>query len=118
MAKPGPFVRLLLWLETRGALVIGAGVAITGFVLLATLGWAFLGQPWLLSALLIYALVLLSAAFIQRPQLRRLLRLPDARDEAERERWRTRARRQRYLSYVMAAAIGVIAWLMMAKPGL
>ena len=27
-----------------------------------------------------------------------------------------RARRQRYISYGMAAAIGLIGWLMMSKP--
>jgi uncharacterized membrane protein len=117
MAEPGPVVRLLLWLETHGALVIGVGVAVTGFALLASVGWAFLSQPWLLAALAVYAAVLLNAAFIQRPAVRRLLRLPLARDEAEQERWRTAARRQRYLSYLAGAAIGLIAWLMMAKPG-
>ena len=55
--------------------------------------------------------------FIQRPGLRRLLGLREAASEEEKERWRARARRQRYVSYLMAAGIGLIGWLMMAKPG-
>ena len=35
----------------------------------------------------------------------------------EQQKWRDRAKRQRYVSYGMAAAVGVIGWLMMAKPG-
>jgi hypothetical protein len=114
---PGRVVRVLLWLETHGTVVIGAGVAITGFLMLTILGATFLRQPWLLAALVIYALVLVTAMFIQRPAIRRLLRLPMASSPEEQERWRTRARRHRYVSYLMAGAIGVIGWLMMAKPG-
>jgi hypothetical protein len=114
---PGRFVRFLLWLETHGTVVIGAGVAITGLLMLAILGLQFLSQPWLLIALSIYAVVLLTAWFIQRPALRRLLGRRVDPAPAEQERWRTRARRQRYVSYLMAAAIGLIGWLMMAKPG-
>src|ERR671910_104778 len=39
----------------------------------------------------------------------------DATD-AERDKWRLRARRQRYVSYVMALAVGLIAFLMTTKP--
>lgn len=117
-SRPGRVVRGLLWLETHGTLVIGSGVAITGIGLIGVLGASFLAQTWLLVALSVYALVLLAAFFIQRPGVRRLLRRPDASSPAEQERWRTRARRQRYVSYGMAAAIGLIGWLMMAKPGI
>jgi hypothetical protein len=48
--------------------------------------------------------------------VRRLLGLRQAASEEEKERWRTRARRQRYVSYLMAGAIGLIGWLMMSKP--
>ncbi|MEA2026999.1 MAG: DUF2269 family protein [Chloroflexota bacterium] len=115
-AQSGRFVRALVWLEAHGTVIIGAGVAITGVGLLLTLGGAFLEQPWLLLALSIYAAILAVAFFVQRPGLRRLLGLKDAATEEEKERWRVRARRQRYISYVMAAAIGVIGWLMMSKP--
>jgi uncharacterized membrane protein len=115
-SRPGRFVSALLWLEAHGTVVIGAGVAITGIAMLVILGGAFLDQPWLLAALAIYATVLLVSFFVQRPALRRLLRLPAAASEAEQERWRTRARRQRYISYLLAAGIGVIGWLMMSKP--
>ena len=79
-------------------------------------GSAFLEQPWLLLALAIYAAILVVAFFVQRPGVRRLLGLQEAATEEEKERWRVRARRQRYISYVMAAAIGLIGWLMMSKP--
>jgi uncharacterized membrane protein len=112
----GRFVRLLIWLEAHGTLIIGAGVAATGIAMLIVLGGAFLGQPWLMIALGIYATVLLVAFFIQRPGVRRLLGLRQAASEQEKERWRARARRQRYISYLMAGAIGLIGWLMMSKP--
>ena len=115
-AQSGRFVRALVWLEAHGTVIIGAGVAITGVGLLMTLGSAFLEQPWLLLALSIYAAILAVAFFVQRPGLRRLLGLKEAATEEEKERWRVRARRQRYISYVMAAAIGLIGWLMMSKP--
>ncbi len=114
--QQGRLVRTLIWLEAHGTLIIGAGVAITGIGMLLILGAAFLEQPWLLLALSIYATILLVAFFIQRPGVRRLLGLREAATEEEKERWRVRARRQRYISYGMAAAIGVIGWLMMSKP--
>jgi len=39
-------------------------------------------------------------------------------DPAEEARWQARARRQRYVSYVMALAVGMIAFLMSTKPEL
>ena len=116
--QSGRFVRLLVWLEAHGTIIIGGGVAVTGIAMLVVLGGAFLDQPWLLIALAIYATILLVAFFIQRPGIRRLLGLKAAATEEEKERWRVRARRQRYISYLMAAAIGIIGWLMMSKPGL
>jgi len=77
------------------------------------LGIQLLGQPWLLVALTIYAINLIVAAFISRPNLRRLLRM-DTGDPAA---WERRARTQRYVAYGMAAATGVIGFLMMSKPG-
>ena len=112
----GRFVRMLVWLEAHGTLIIGVGVAATGIAMLMVLGGALLDQPWLLVALSIYSTVLLIAFFIQRPGIRRLLGLRPAASEEEKERWRVRARRQRYVSYGMAAAIGLIGWLMMSKP--
>jgi uncharacterized membrane protein len=116
VASQGRFVRLLMWFEAHGTLVIGLGVAATGIAMLVVLGGALLGQPWLIVALAIYATVLVVAFFIQRPGVRRLLGLRQAATEEEKERWRTRARRQRYVSYLMAGAIGLIGWLMMSKP--
>ena len=112
----GRSVRVLIWLEAHGTLIIGAGVATTGILMLLILGSAFLNQPWLLLGISIYATILLISFFVQRPGVRRLLGLKEAATEEEKERWRVRARRQRYLSYGMAAAIGLIGWLMMSKP--
>jgi len=117
-APHGRFVRGLLWLERNGTLFIGLGVAITGLMLLSILGSAFAQQPWLLAGLAIYAVVLIVSFFVQRPGLRKLLRIGSDATLQEQERWRLRARRQRYVSYGMAGAIGVIGWLMMAKPGM
>jgi uncharacterized membrane protein len=91
-------------------------VAATGIGMLTILGAAFLDQPWLLLALSIYAVVLAISFFVQRPGVRRLLGLREAATDEEKERWRVRARRQRYISYGMAGAIGLIGWLMMSKP--
>ena len=116
--QPGPsrVSRGLFWLQRNGTLIIGIGLVATGLLLVLTLGTQLLAQPWLLLALTIYGLNLVLAFFIQRPGLARLLRIaPEMTDEA-RERWRTWARRQRYVSYVMATLIGVIAFLMSTKP--
>ena len=61
-------------------------------------------------------MILAVSFFVQRPGVRRLLGLKEAATEEEKERWRARARRQRYISYIMAGAIGLIGWLMMSKP--
>jgi hypothetical protein len=107
-------VRLLLAVQAHGTLVIGLGLALTGVGLLGVLGANLLTQPWLLVALVIYALNLGVAFFIQRPNLRRLLRVGAGDDST----WRLRARRQRYVSYAMAALVGTIGVLMSTKPRL
>ncbi len=111
---PGSVARALMAMQGTGSVVIAGGLALTGVGLVASLGTALLSQPWLLAALTIYALNLLAAAFISRPNLRRLLRLGAADDDA----WRKRARQQRYLAYAMAAATGTIGFLMSTKPAL
>ena len=60
-----------------------------------------LQQPWLLLALTIYFVNLGIAFFIQRPNLRRLVGVTAAADD---EAWKDRAKRQRYVSYLMAGA--------------
>ncbi|HEX2468971.1 MAG TPA: hypothetical protein VHK05_00155 [Candidatus Limnocylindrales bacterium] len=106
-------VRTLLWAQSHGTLVIGTGLALTGVGLIASLGPSLLQQPWLLVALLIYALNLGLAFFIQRPNLRRLIGIKAAADDRV---WLDRARRQRYVSYLMAGLVGVIGFLMSTKP--
>jgi hypothetical protein len=114
---PGRLSRVLLWLQSNGTMFIGAGLAVTGVLMLLVLGPQLLTQPWLLLALAIYAANLGLAFFVQRPGLRRLLGMRANPSQAELEVWRARARRQRYLSYLMAGAVGLIAFLMSAKPG-
>jgi len=110
-----PVVRLLLALQAKGTVVIGLGVALTGVALLLVLGVGLVSQPWLLVALGIYAANLAVAFFIQRPNLRRLVGVRAAFNDRV---WEARARRQRYVSYVMAGMTGTIGLLMSAKPGL
>jgi hypothetical protein len=91
---------------------IGLGLAISGVGLVTSLGLKVLEQPWLLVALSIYALNLVLAYFIQVPRLRRLIGLRSGSDP----RWPDLARRQRYISYVMAGLVGTIGFLMSTKP--
>ena len=112
--RSGAFVQLLLALQSRGTIWIGVGLAITGLALVASLGFSILSQPWLLVALGIYAINLGLAYFIQVPRLRRLIGLRSGSDP----RWPQLARRQRYISYVMAGLVGTIGFLMSTKPAL
>jgi hypothetical protein len=108
-------VRALLGMQANGTLLIGAGLAITGLLLVATLGTELLSQPWLLVALVIYAGNLVIAFFVQRPNLRPLLGIKAGSDDRV---WAARARRQRYVSYLMAGLVGTIGFLMSTKPQL
>jgi hypothetical protein len=108
-------VRTLLWGQSHGTLVLGAGLAFTGLGLIASLGPAVVQQPWLAVALLIYVINLGLAFFIQRPNLRRLIGITASPDDRI---WMARARRQRYVSYLMAGLVGVIGFLMSTKPSL
>jgi hypothetical protein len=108
-----PIVRGLLWMQSNGTVIIGAGLAATGLAMIVVLGPTMLQQPWLLVALSIYAANLALAFFVQRPSLRRLIGIKAASDDAV---WKARARRQRYLSYAMAGLVGTIGFLMSAKP--
>lgn len=106
-------VQGLLWAQAHGTVVIGAGLALTGTGLILALGPELLRQPWLLVALSIYVANLAIAFFIQRPGLRRLVGIRAASDDRA---WQERARRQRYFSYLMAALVGTIGFLMSSKP--
>jgi hypothetical protein len=110
-----PVVHGLLWAQTHGTIAIGLGLALTGLGLVATLGSTLLQQPWLLVALAIYFVNLGIAFFIQRPNLRRLIGVRASADDAV---WLDRARRQRYVSYLMAGLVGTIGFLMSSKPTL
>ena len=106
-------VQTLLWAQSNGSAVIGAGLAVTGVGLVLSLGSAVLRQGWLLVALAIYVATLVIALVIQRPNLRVLIGIRAAADDA---RWRARAKRQRYVSYLMAGLVGTIGFLMSSKP--
>ncbi len=108
--------RLLAGMQGNGTLLIGLGLAVTGVGLLLTLGTGLLSQPWMLVALGIYAANLLVAAFVSRPNLRRLVGLAQA--DTDDAAWTRRAKRQRYVAYAMAAATGAIGFLMSTKPAL
>ncbi len=106
-------VQGLLYAQTHGTIVIGAGLAITGLGLVASLGSGMFQQPWLVLALTIYFANLALAFFIQRPNLRRLVGVTAATDDRV---WKERAKRQRYVSYLMAGLVGTIGFLMSTKP--
>jgi divalent metal cation (Fe/Co/Zn/Cd) transporter len=110
-----PLVQALLWLQSRGGIVVGLGLVATGVALVGVLGIQLLNQPWLLVALAIYAANLAIAVFVQRPNLRRLVGVRATSDD---RLWTERARRQRYVSYAMAGLVGTIGVLMSAKPQL
>ena len=113
---PGRVTRALMAMQGTGTLLIAAGLAITGSVMLSVLGPELLTQPWLLVALVLYAINLAVAAFVGRPNLRRMIGLGSSTtDDAT---WRSRARRQRFIAYGMAGVIGVIGFLMSTKPNL
>jgi uncharacterized membrane protein len=116
--EPGRFGRALQWMQRNGTLIIGIGLAVTGAAMVVVLGTQLLSQPWLLLALVLYTINLLLAFFVQRPGVARLLRFRGETSEAATERWKVWARRQRYVSYVMAGLIGTIGFLMMTKPDL
>jgi len=111
--SPDPATRALMAMEGTGTMIIAGGLALTGAAMLWILGPQLLTQPWLLVALAIYAVNLVVAAFVSRPNLRRMIGL-GTDDDA----WRRRARQQRYVAYGMAAAIGLIGFLMSTKPDL
>ena len=113
---PGPATRGLMAMQGTGTLIIATGLAVTGAAMLWILGPQLLTQPWLLVALALYALNLLVAGFISRPNLRRLIGL--GRSGTDDETWRRRARQQRYVAYGMAGIVGVIGLLMSTKPEL
>jgi hypothetical protein len=106
-------IRSLLRLQGRLSVGVGIGLAVTGVLLLAGFGVTLLAQPWLLVALAIYAVNPGIAFFIQRPNLRALVGLHTTWDDLA---WKAAARRQRYVSYAMAGLIGLIGYLMSAKP--
>jgi len=114
-APPGRIARALMRLQGGGSVVIGLGLLATGAGLVAHLGTELLAKPWLLVALSVYAINLGIAAVLARPNLRRLAGLDSAADHL---RWQRTVRRQRYLAYGMGAAVGLIGFLMSAKPEL
>ena len=114
---PGAVTRGLMAMQGTGTLIIAGGLALTGAGLLWILGTELLTQPWLLVALVLYAANLAVAAFISRPNLRRLVGLGTATDGVD-DAWRRRASQQRYVAYGMAAVIGLIGFLMSTKPNL
>lgn len=114
-AALGPAARVLIAIQGTGSVAIAVGLAATGAGLLAILGTELLTRPWLMAALGLYAANLVVAAFISRPNLRRLLVRWSDPDDAT---WKRRARQQRYVAYAMAAATGAIGFLMSTKPEL
>jgi uncharacterized membrane protein len=106
-------VQKLLWAQSNGTVTIGGGLTVTGVALILSLGTDLLRQAWLIVGLSVYLATLVIALFVQRPNLRALVGVRAAADDAA---WLSRARRQRYLSYLMAGLVGTIGFLMSSKP--
>lgn len=117
-SEHGPFVRALLGFQRRGSGPVAVGLAVTGLGLVFVLGADLLAQPWLLAALGLYVANLALAAAVQRPALRRLFGMRGPLTDSQRAAWAERARRQRYVSYLMAGLVGAIGFLMTTKPKL
>ena len=115
ITRPQGATRILLAMQGTGSLITASGLALSGTGLLILLGAQLLTRPWLIVALLIYAANLAVAAFVARPNLRRLVGI---RAEGDMEAWKRRARRQRLVAYAMAGATGLIGLLMSTKPEL
>jgi hypothetical protein len=115
---PGRGTRLMLAMQARGTAVIGAGLGLTGLAMVFVLGPRILAQPWLLVGLATYATAAVVAFVLQRPTLRRLANRDAVVTEADRAVWRSQAKRQRYIAYGMASAVGLIGFLMSTKPAL
>ena len=115
ITRPRGVTTVLLAMQGTGSLIIAIGLALSGTGLLILLGAQLLTRPWLIVALLIYAANLAVAAFVARPNLRRLVGI---RAEGDTEAWKRRARRQRLVAYAMAGATGLIGLLMSTKPEL
>ena len=114
--QPGTATRALMSMQGTGTLIIGLCLALTGAAMLWILGPELVTQPWLIVALALYAINLIVAAVIARPNLRRLIGL--SRSGGDDDTWRRRARQQRYVAYGMAGVTGVIGFLMSTKPDL
>jgi hypothetical protein len=114
-ATPAAAIRLLLGLQGTGSVAIAIGLAATGIGLVLLLGPSLLTRPWLAVALAIYGMNLAVAAFVSRPNLRRLV---GKQGRGAPEAWARGARRQRLIAYAMAGATGVIGFLMSTKPDL
>jgi uncharacterized membrane protein SirB2 len=88
--------RGLAVVRTRGTAPIGLGLLLSGLALVAIVGIDLLGQSWLVLGIGLYVVALV-VAFATRRSL---------------------AGRVRWVSYVIAALIGVIGFLMATKPAL
>jgi uncharacterized membrane protein len=115
---PSRLVRIMAALQARGTAAIGIGLALTGLLMVLVLGPKILGQPWLLVSLAVYAATAVVAFALQRPSLRRLTGRSRSLTDEDRAAWRAQARRQRYIAYGIAGAVGLIGFLMSAKPAL
>ena len=115
---PGRGTRLMLAMQARGTAAIGAGLGLTGLTMVLVLGPRILAQPWLLASLATYALAAVVAFALQRPTLRRLANRDAIVTDADRAEWRAQAKRQRYIAYGLASAVGIIGFLMSTKPAL
>ena len=97
-------VQGLLWAQTHGTIAIGIGLALTGLGLVASLGSSLLQQPWLLLAL--DDLLRSTSASRSSSSVRTCAGSSGLRAADDDKTWLERAKRQRYVSYLMAGLVG------------
>jgi uncharacterized membrane protein len=111
-----PFtLRSIKLIDDRIANPAYGALLITGLLMVFVVR-ASLTTPWLLAALVLYALVVLVGLFGYTPTLRRQIRILDS-EGFNSPSYRTLAHRGMLLGIVIAILVIVIVFLMVVKPG-
>ncbi|RPI77859.1 MAG: DUF2269 family protein [Chloroflexi bacterium] len=90
---------------------------ITGLLMVFTVRMPILRTPWLLTALVLYALLVLTGLFGFTPALKRQIQLLESRGPASSE-YQTAAGRGTVLGILLVILAIVIVFLMVVKPAL
>lgn len=109
-------LKTIILLDSRVALPALAAQLITGFAMVG-ITRVPMGTPWLLTGVVLFALVVLAHLLVYRPTLRRMPILLEG-DGMESTAFQAAANRERNLGIAMTAVMIVIVFLMVIKPRL